>query len=567
MPAASATAEKHVAGVNVIVAGAPLDQKYKDLLGEVRVRDTLVLPDSASVRITDPKGDNIDALLGKFEIGAEIEIKTAPPSGTESETIFKGQVISQEPEFGKEGASIVIRALDKGHKLQRVRKVRTFQQMSASDMVNKVVSEAGLTAQVSSTSVVFEYFQQSAETDWDFIARLARMHDYRFRVDASKLVFEPAGNGGSTVNLTWGEDLLSFRPRVSGVQQVDTINIRSWDPKNKQVVTGSASSPATSSTPGVQRSAVATGAGGGTQIVSTRVATNSSEANAIAKSALQARADAFVEAEGVAKGNPKIKAGAKLNIQGVGSKMGGTYLCSSTTHLYRGGTGYTTSFTISGRSERGIRDLLQPPEREDWSKNLVVGVVTNNNDPEQSGRVRVKFPSLSDSEESAWARVASFSAGNARGGLMLPQPDEEVIVGFEQGDTRRPIVLGSLFNGKDKPGADLMQNRDGSFAVLSNEKIHMHSKKDCEIKSDQALLIEITKDATVKAQGKIQQEASQGTKLKAGTTYEIEAGSTMTLKGVSVTVEASASLTLKGATVDVQASGPLNLKGAIINIG
>ena len=110
------------------------------------------------------------------------------------------------------------------------------------------------------------------------------------------------------------------------------------------------------------------------------------------------------------------------------------------------------------------------------------------------GRVRVKYPSLSDSEESAWARIATPSAGNARGLLMLPQPDEEVIVGFEHGDTRRPIVVGSVFNGKDKPGADLLQNRDGSFALLSNEKIHQHSKKDFEIKSDQNMVVEIKQD-------------------------------------------------------------------------
>ncbi len=100
----------------------------------------------------------------------------------------------------------------------------------------------------------------------------------------------------------------------------------------------------------------------------------------------------------------------------------------------------------------------------------MVGIVTNNNDPDQMGRVRVKFPSLSDSEESAWARVASVSAGNARGLMMLPQPDEEVIVGFEHGDTRRPIVVGSLFNGKDKPGDDLVQSKDGSFAVASRQE-------------------------------------------------------------------------------------------------
>jgi uncharacterized protein involved in type VI secretion and phage assembly len=297
------------------------------------------------------------------------------------------------------------------------------------------------------------------------------------------------------------------------------------------------------------------------------VAATSGEATALAKSALSGRADAYLEAEGLAFGNPKVRAGGKVKIEGVGTQLGGTYIVSSTTHSYRGKSGYQTSFQITGRSERGLLDLVHPPERHDWSRDLVVGVVTNNNDPDQMGRVRVKYPSLSDSEESAWARVASMSAGKERGLMMLPQVEEEVIVGFEHGDTRRPIVIGSLFNGKDKPGTDLMQNRDGSFALVSNEKAFIHTTKDFEVKSDQAMKLEITKDMSTKAQGKIEQEASQGTKLKAGSTYEIEAGSSLTLKGASVTVEASASLTLKGATVDVQANGPLNLKGAIINIG
>ena len=84
---------------------------------------------------------------------------------------------------------------------------------------------------------------------------------------------------------------------------------------------------------------------------------------------------------------------------------------------------------------------------------------------------------------------------------MLPQPDEEVVIGFEHGDSRRPIVLGSTFNGKDKPGPDLLQNRDGSFAVLSNEKIHQHSKKDFEIKSDQNMIVEIKQDEKTTVKG------------------------------------------------------------------
>ena len=192
--------------------------------------------------------------------------------------------------------------------------------------------------------------------------------------------------------------------------------------------------------------------------------------------------------------------------------------------------------------------------------------MTNNNDPDGMGRVRVKYPSLSDNEESAWARVASVSAGNERGLMMLPQPNEEVIVGFEHGDTRRPVVMGSLFNGKDKPGAELLQSQDGSFALVSNEKAHIHTKKDLEIKSDQKMIVEIASDQDTKVKGNATQETTGNGKLKAQQ-YTIEAGGSLTIKGMSVTVEASASLTLKGATVDIQGSGPVNIKGAIINLG
>src|SRR6201999_1748713 len=172
-----------------------------------------------------------------------------------------------------------------------------------------------------------------------------------------------------------------------------------------------------------------------------------------------------------------IKAGAKVKVSNVGTKFGGTFTVSSATHLYRGSMGYRTHFAISGRSARTLLDLVRPPKPRDWSASLVVGVVTNNNDPDQLGRVRVKYPSLSDSEESAWARIATPSAGAARGLLFMPQPGDEVIIGFEHGDTRRPIVVGSVFNGKAKPGDELIQSRDGSFSLLSDQKIHQHSKK------------------------------------------------------------------------------------------
>ena len=121
----------------------------------------------------------------------------------------------------------------------------------------------------------------------------------------------------------------------------------------------------------------------------------------------------------------------------------------------------------------------------------MLGVVTNNNDPEDMGRVRVQFPALGDDTESAWARVATTSAGNERGLLMLPVVGEEVLVGFEHGDTTRPYVLGSLFNGKDMPGDDLLHDKDGSFVVRSDETIHTESKEAYTVKSGGTLTVEI----------------------------------------------------------------------------
>ncbi|HWK29969.1 MAG TPA: VgrG-related protein [Solirubrobacter sp.] len=562
--APDAKAEQHVAAVDVLVDGAKLDPKWRDLTLEVKIVDSLTLPDMALVRLSDPMGDAVDS--HPLQLGKTLEIKLAGKGERATASVFKGQIAAVEPEFTASGCVISIRAYDKAHKLNRQRTTRTFQQMSASDMVRKIAQENGLSAQVQSTDVVHEFFQQSNETDWDFAWRLALMHDYEVVVTDSTLHFRPAGGDGATIALTWQDTLISFRPRMSGVQQPTTVNVRAWDPKTKQVINGSAADGTTTSSAGVERSQVANDLGGGTTAVTDRVATSSGEADALATSTLNRLADGFYEADGLAFGNPSVKAGCKVEIKGVGQKFGGTFTVTSATHTYRGATGYQTGFQISGRSSRTLLELMRPPKERDWSASLVVGVVTNNNDPDQLGRVRVKYPSLSDSEESGWARIATPSAGNQRGLLMLPQVDEEVIVGFEHGDTRRPIVVGSVFNGKDKPGTDLLQNRDGSFALLSNEKIHAHAKKDIEISSDQNLVVELTQDEKHTVKGKYAHETTGTGQLKAQQ-YTIEAGTSMTVKGVSVTVEASAALTLKGATVDIQGSGPVTIKGAIINIG
>ena len=81
-------------------------------------------------------------------------------------------------------------------------------------------------------------------------------------------------------------------------------------------------------------------------------------------------------------------------------------------------------------------------------------LVTDIKDPDGQGRVKVSLPWSPDTDGSryeAWARLATMMAGNNRGSWFVPDVNDEVLIAFEAGDTRRPYVVGSLWNGSDKP--------------------------------------------------------------------------------------------------------------------
>ena len=90
-----------------------------------------------------------------------------------------------------------------------------------------------------------------------------------------------------------------------------------------------------------------------------------------------------------------------------------------------------------------LLDLFQPTQETEGDRlyGVVVGIVTNNQDPDGMGRVKVRFPWLSATEESWWARIAVPMAGKDRGAYFLPEVDDEVLVAFEHGEVRSPYLL------------------------------------------------------------------------------------------------------------------------------
>ncbi len=204
---------------------------------------------------------------------------------------------------------------------------------------------------------------------------------------------------------------------------------------------------------------------------------------------------------------------------------------------------------------QNLLDVLAPasPEKAGKIFGVVMGIVSNNQDPDNMGRVRVKFPWLSDDHESWWARIAMPMAGPKRGTYFLPEVEDEVLVAFEHGDVRFPYVIGSLWNGKDSPpetngdgknNRRLIHSRSGHLIRLDDtdgdEKIEIIDKSggnSITIKSsDNSIAMTCT--------GKMTLHASQGIEITSDADVKIQATSTMD-------IQASATMTVKGATVNI----------------
>ena len=192
---------------------------------------------------------------------------------------------------------------------------------------------------------------------------------------------------------------------------------------------------------------------------------------------------------------------------------------------------------------------------------VVIGVVTNNSDPDGLGRVRVKFPWLSDADESFWARIAAPMAGNDRGVYCLPEIDDEVLVAFERGDVRFPYVIGSLWNGKDQAPAS---NADGknNLRVIKSRSGHLIKLNDEEGKETVEIIDSSGRNSIVidTANNTITITSGQDIVLAAP-------DGTIRLAAKNVEIESSADATIKAGTgMDVSAAKTLNVAGSTVNI-
>ncbi len=225
-----------------------------------------------------------------------------------------------------------------------------------------------------------------------------------------------------------------------------------------------------------------------------------------------------------------------------------------------------------------LHKLFSPTLNSDRFYGVVVGVVTNNQDPDGMHRVKVRFPWLSGDVESNWARVATPMAGDGRGAYFLPEVDDEVLVAFEHGRVDYPYVLGSLWNGQDAPSDSNSdgENNNRSFTSRSGHVIKLNDKQGSETvevidKSGKNKIIINTADNSIciEADTEINVKSASGTMmLAADSDIKVSSNSgKLTMEANGIEIKSKAGVTVEAAqSMDLKANAQVTVKGATINL-
>lgn len=467
---------------------------------------------------------------------------------------------------------------------------KTFLNQKASDMISATIGQAGLGGgTIDASSVTHEHVFQYKETNWDFARRMASSYGVFLFYDGEKL---HATNAKSRpTNDIQRSDIGSLKMTLGATG--NKVNVHGWDYKEKKAIKGKATGSVASGIDSRDSSTMRKAESIHTKedFVAAGTAASKAHADVIAKTI------ALNHVQGLAKMTGQTCSyvacvGKNMRVDGYDSVLNGSYFVTWVRHELNESGQYSNRFEATPTNCAYPR-ILEAPLRENAVQSAIV---TNNEDPDDLGRVKVKFPWRED-EESFWARVSHVDAGADKGLYTIPDVDDEVLVGFEHGDFSRPVILGNLYNGVDqpiRPGSEMVDggtNKLKVFKTKGGNEIVLDDTSGAEVitisQKDGTNTIVLTMDGPsisiisdggdINLKGKainIESESGDivlksGGKLTAQSQSDTEIKATGALKGQGMSLEMKGQTTGKieaSATLDLNGNAMVNVKGGMINL-
>ena len=515
-----------------------------------------------------------------FLPGKEVEILAGTSSDPQS--LFTGVVVRQSLKVrDKKPAQLVVDCRHKAFKLAVGRKNAAFFDQKDSDVISAILDAASLTADVEATSVSHPQQVQYRCTDWDFLlARADANGKLVLTNDGGVAVKAPALSGPAACTLLFGATLLELDAEMDARAQFSGVKALTWDPAQQAVVQKDAADPG-SAAPGNVGSddLAAVAALDGLELAHAAILEDEAQAWADARW-LRSKLDKVsgrAKCEGIGTINP----GDRVTLSGVGQRFSGDVLVTGVRHDLDPAQGWKTHVQFGGLERGGgggdAEARVSAPAAGSLlavARGLQIGKVTSNEDPDGEHRVRVKLPLVDPDDDGIWARVASPDAGDDRGFFFRPEIDDEVVVGFLDGDPRHAVILGMLHSSAlPAPLTGSDDNHEKVYQSRSKMKLYFNDdKKVIRLETPAGNLLTLSEDdkAIVLAdqngnkiemtEDGIKIEAAKALQLKAGTELKLESGTALRAKG-------GTELKLEGtSSAELSSSAVTKVKGSLVQL-
>ncbi|MFF3747722.1 VgrG-related protein [Streptomyces kronopolitis] len=561
----------------VQIGGKPLPHDSDSELSWATVEESGCTSSMAEVGFHDPS-HSLTAKTG-FKLKADLKLVARDQRGDIE--LFSGQITGWERRTGETGTFSVFVVEDLANLLKKRRKMARYQQMSADEIAAKLARDAGLkVGTLDSTSLVYESISQPLVSDWDFLTHLARENGcdvfvsggalhFRSLAEASKAPSMETRAEQSPFVLEYGKNLTRVRTGASLRDQATSVEVRGWDPERKQKLVAQRT---VDSTPSRDVSWKAAAVRGEPLLLPFVPRASQNEVETVAASMAHEIAGALTELHTVVKGEPRIRLRSAVTLRGLGDQFDGRYTVTSVRHQFHPATGYQTEVMVCEGTDRAV--VGGPGNAEDGLRRmpgLMIAEVVDIKDPKDQGRIKLRFPSLSDDYVSDWARTVQLG-GSKGGGIVVPEVGDEVLVGFQQGSLDYPYVIGGLYNGVDKPSPHEVALYDDSKGTTNRRSFV--SKKGHRLElldSDQGPLGVLLATGDNKFRIDLDQHATR-VAINSDGTVSIEAKQNLQVKGNGITVDAGtgtlklsgSKVEVSGTSVEVSGSGDVKVKGGAL---
>ncbi len=557
----------------VSVDGTPVNLEALD---DLRISLSLLESSTATMRLVDPNFVLIDSSL--FAIGATMVVKLGAAVGT---TVFDGEIVAIGVEqLRGQQHRIVVEAMDKSHRLSSTVKPTTYLNQTSSAIVSSIATDHGLQAQVTATTKTHEYLLKTVN-DRSFLDELADDVGYEWFVRGSTLTFRPRpAPTALAATIDWSTEprLRRLLARASAVDGAKQVQVRGWDDARSSEIFATADASTAdvqaigaNSTLATETYSVGASTFGGTMVIVPGVLLDQDEADLRAKAIAADLQASTLRVSGECDGDARIAPGVWIKVDNCGAKLSGTYYVTDVEHIFGARQTLVTSFRLSGHAATGLSARRGQGGPVPFGQvGLVIGVVTNVKDDEKKmHRVKVRFPTLPN-VESTWARVVTLGGEAASGMEARPEVDDEVLVGFEQGDPRRPFVIGGLLSKTDAYRTGAI-NGDGSInkrgiRTRNGNKLEMFDGDSRSAGTGRYIAIVGADGATEMRLG----DDNMAMKTKNGNPITIQSGTAkitldngrITITGDAVEFKATQGFKAQGMTVDLKADTAMGLDAA-----